>query len=282
MKNLILLLFLSSLSFGWSQTKVKSFYFPFSQKEPTLYSQEQLAKLKYSAQNGSVKILEINAFTDSVGSASFNDTLALQRLKYVSQRLPINESVVLNAYALQRPYQIDAILNWRRVDVVYEIIPEQKEELSADATNDVTNPNDTSVQEEDLSHLADDPEVATEQKETFASSLREMTPLVLDITFKEGTSKILESSYSEITKLVVFLKENPTVKAEIRGHVCCGNNMRISQSRAKSVYRRLVKQGVSKDRLAYRGMSNKEPLVFPETTNADRQKNRRVDVKLYK
>jgi flagellar motor protein MotB len=55
--------------------------------------------------------------------------------------------------------------------------------------------------------------------------------------------------------------------------------MRISKARAKAVYHELIKQGVEKDRLDYVGMSNTEPLVFPEKTNADRQRNRRVDVK---
>jgi outer membrane protein OmpA-like peptidoglycan-associated protein len=56
--------------------------------------------------------------------------------------------------------------------------------------------------------------------------------------------------------------------------------MRISKSRARSVYNELVHLGIDKSRLDYVGMSNTEPLVFPEKTNADRQRNRRVDVKI--
>lgn len=278
--NIILLLFTLT---GFAQTKVKSFYFLLNQKVPTPYSQEQLSKFNTTASNGTIRILEINAFTDSIGTASFNDTLAQIRLSYISERLPLSPDVKLNAYAFQRPYTVENVLNWRRVDVIYMMTPDNQVELSADVNNEIIVQSDSNEQKEDLSHLNDDPEVNSNEKaDAFSESMAEMKPLVLDISFKEGTSKILESSYREITKLVVYMKENPGVKAEIRGHVCCGNNMRISQSRAKSVYKRLIKQGVSKDRLSYRGMSNKEPLVFPETTNADRQKNRRVDVKLYK
>ena len=40
----------------------------------------------------------------------------------------------------------------------------------------------------------------------------------------------------------------------------------------------MVDLGISKKRLSYKGMSNNEPLVFPELSDADRQRNRRVDV----
>jgi flagellar motor protein MotB len=49
--------------------------------------------------------------------------------------------------------------------------------------------------------------------------------------------------------------------------------------RAKTVYKRLIQLGVKKNRLSFVGRSNLEPIIFPEKTNADRQKNRRVDVK---
>jgi outer membrane protein OmpA-like peptidoglycan-associated protein len=101
---------------------------------------------------------------------------------------------------------------------------------------------------------------------------------VLDIQFVEGKSQLLESSQKEVKKLADYLKQNPKLKAEIRGHVCCGNNMAISKMRAKTVYKRLIQLGVKKNRLSFVGRSNLEPIVFPEKTNADRQKNRRVDV----
>lgn len=282
MKNIILLFSLSISLLGWSQKEVKSFYFSLGQDEPTKYSQEQLSILNYSLNNGAVKILEINAFTDSIGSESYNENLASLRLKYITDHLDINEKVILNKYALQRPYKIDPVLNWRRVDVIYEIINENIELTSIKNNEQISDPNDTINLKKEVNSFSEDVDTLRVEKETFDSSLNEMTPFIMDISFKEGTSKILESSFSEITKLVIYLKENPTIKAEIRGHVCCGNNMRVSRSRAKSVYKRLIKQGVDKDRLAFRGMSNKEPLVFPETTNEDRQKNRRVDVNLYK
>jgi outer membrane protein OmpA-like peptidoglycan-associated protein len=280
MKTIVNIILLILALNGFTQTELKSFYFHKNQKVPTPYSQEQLSKFSSKVATGTIIILEINAFTDSLGAVSFNDTLSQIRLNYISKRLPVNQNVKLNSYGLQRPYRVDNVLNWRRVDVIYLIASDIPE--SADFTNDINIQEAQNDKKEDLSLLNEKLETTTNDKtDVFSKSMADMKPLVLDISFKEGTSKILESSYMEITRLVIYLKENPSVKAEIRGHVCCGNNMHISQSRAKSVYKRLIKQGISKNRLSFKGMSNKEPLVFPETTNADRQKNRRVDVNLY-
>jgi flagellar motor protein MotB len=111
------------------------------------------------------------------------------------------------------------------------------------------------------------------------TALEDSLPFILNISFIEGTTKIESKSFVEIKKLADYLNSNQnTYTILIRGHVCCGKNMRISRNRAKAVYEELLKLGVEKSRLAYIGMSNKEPLVYPEKTNADRQKNRRVDI----
>ncbi|MEY4604178.1 MAG: hypothetical protein RIT43_1470 [Bacteroidota bacterium] len=105
-------------------------------------------------------------------------------------------------------------------------------------------------------------------------------PYLLNIKFIEGKSKIQGESFAELERLFKYLKDNPNLNVIIRGHVCCGNNDRISKNRAKAVFRELSKRGIAKSRMQYIGMSNRDPLVYPEVSNSDRQKNRRVDVKL--
>lgn len=277
----ILLLILSVSSNALSQTKVKSFYFMTNQIEPTLYSQNQFALFKTSFVNGDIQIIEINAFTDSIGSRKSNDSLALKRLNYFANQLSLNTSIKQNAYAFERPYVLERSINNRRVDIFYTMSEEATmpmDEITENAHGQVelTSEMDTLS----IEHLINDPEIVLPTNiNGFENSLKSMAPLVLDIQFVEGKSQLLESSQKEVKKLADYLKENPKVKAEIRGHVCCGNNMAISKMRAKTVYKRLIKLGVKKDRLSYVGKSNLEPIVFPEKTNADRQKNRRVDVK---
>lgn len=277
----ILLFILSISGSTLSQTKVKSFYFMTNQVEPTLYSQNQFALLKTSFVNGDIQIIEINAFTDSTGSRKSNDSLALKRLNYFANQLSLNTSIKQNAYALERPYVLERSINNRRVDIFYTMseeatIPLDETTENAHGQVELTAEMDTLSNE----HLINDPEIVSSANiNEFENSLKSMTPLVLDIQFVEGKSQLLESSQKEVQKLADYLKENPKVKAEIRGHVCCGNNMAISKMRAKTVYKRLIQLGVKKNRLSFVGRSNLEPIVFPEKTNADRQKNRRVDVK---
>lgn len=278
----ILVIFVFVSSTVLSQTKVKSFYFMTNQVEPTLYSQNQFVLLKTSFEKGNIEIHEINAFTDSTGSRKSNDSLAIKRLTYFTQQLSLSPSVKQNAYALERPYELDRSINHRRVDIFYTISSQANVPINEIAANEdghieVITEIDTLSNE----HLINDPEIVLPSNlNEFENSLITMKPLVLDIQFVEGKSQLLESSQKEVKKLADFLNENPKVNAEIRGHVCCGNNMTISKIRAKTVYKRLIKLGVKKDRLSYVGRSNLEPIIFPEKTNADRQKNRRVDVRL--
>jgi outer membrane protein OmpA-like peptidoglycan-associated protein len=252
-----------------------------NQVEPTIYSRNQFELLKTSFVNGDIQITEINAFTDSTGSRKSNDSLALKRLNYFANQLSLNPSIKQNAYALERPYVLEKSINNRRVDIFYTISEQTTMPLNEIAENEhgkveLTSEMDTLSNE----HLINDPEIVLPTNiNGFENSLKSMAPLVLDIQFVEGKSQLLESSQKEVKKLADYLKENPKVKAEIRGHVCCGNNMAISKMRAKTVYKRLIQLGVKKNRLSFVGRSNLEPIIFPEKTNADRQKNRRVDVK---
>jgi outer membrane protein OmpA-like peptidoglycan-associated protein len=276
----ILLFILSISGSALSQTKVKSFYFVTNQVEPTIYSQNQFELLKTSFVNGDIQITEINAFTDSTGSRKSNDSLALKRLNYFANQLSLNPSIKQNAYALERPYVLEKSINNRRVDIFYTMSKQATISLGEIAVTENGKVEPISgIDTISNEHLINDPEIVLPTNIIgFENSLRSLTPLVLDIQFVEGKSKLLESSQKEVKRLADYLKENPKVKAEIRGHVCCGNNMAISKMRAKTVYKRLIHLGVKKNRLSFVGRSNLEPIVFPEKTNTDRQKNRRVDV----
>ncbi|GEM_PF-615402 len=279
--NILILLTLSTNLFG--QTKIKSFYFFTNKSKPTIYSQKQFDEFNRSINMGMAKIIEINAFTDSTGTVTSNDTLAAERLDYFTSRLTNTSGIKMNAYALERPYPLPSALNWRRVDIIYDI-------TLGNETNDITSSEDGKAKVEHneidsiaLKVLLKDPIVEVKQnlvdEASYTNSLKSEKPFVLDIQFIEGTAKMTAGSDKEIKKLIEFLKENPGIHATIRGHVCCGNNMRISKARAKDVYKSVINGGIERSRISFVGKSNLEPLVFPEKTSQDRQMNRRVDVK---
>ena len=82
--------------------------------------------------------------------------------------------------------------------------------------------------------------------------------------------------------LIEVMRKNPEWKLHIRGHVCCGPDQKISDKRAKNVYKYLLKKKIDSSRLSYKGYSDSKPIVFPEKTDEDAHKNRRVDFMIVK
>lgn len=251
-----------------AQTNIKSFYFERSQSVPTQYSQNQLTLFKEKINRNEIIIEKVYAYTDSIGSARFNDSLAKKRLEYVSTNLGIHNisSIPKVAHGLNRVYDAQSFLNWRRVDVYYQQLTPLQEPVEVIDTIGLK-PSEIKPQVRDTNH------------QEILTSLGNATPYILNVEFFEGTSDLDEKSLKEIRNLADFLTKNANASIIIRGHVCCGKNMPMSKKRAKTVYKELIRLGIAKSRLDYIGMSNKEPLITPELTDSDRQKNRRVDVK---
>ena len=98
-----------------------------------------------------------------------------------------------------------------------------------------------------------------------------------------GESVRIDQNYRYIMEhLVEILKKDTAIQIHIRGHVCCGPGNKISRKRAKNVFRFLKRNGIAKERITYKGYSNEIPLIFPEKTEEDEARNRRVDFILFK
>jgi len=79
-------------------------------------------------------------------------------------------------------------------------------------------------------------------------------------------------------ELFELMRDHPSVDAVIHGHVCCADDFKLSFDRALMVTDYLIARGISRDRLQYKGHSNKDPKFSPEVTEGDRLANRRVTV----
>ncbi len=84
-------------------------------------------------------------------------------------------------------------------------------------------------------------------------------------------------SYPSLSELLMVMQQYPQLKIELQGHVCCGDDYELSVERAKVVYYFLKANGISPNRMAYKGFSNSKPL-FRERTERDKAMNRRVEV----
>jgi outer membrane protein OmpA-like peptidoglycan-associated protein len=106
-------------------------------------------------------------------------------------------------------------------------------------------------------------------------------PVVLRNVFFDTGSAILrpESSY-ELNRLATLLKENASLRVEIRGHTdnvgSDENNLLLSSTRAESVVKYLAAQGIAADRLRSQGLGESLPIANNDT-NEGRQSNRRTE-----
>jgi outer membrane protein OmpA-like peptidoglycan-associated protein/tetratricopeptide (TPR) repeat protein len=100
-----------------------------------------------------------------------------------------------------------------------------------------------------------------------------------DIYFAFNSFNLTRESESVLDLLIEFLAENPSIYIEIQGHTDnIGNdadNMKLSASRAKSVYNYLVSNNIDPKRLTYRGFGKTVPVATNDTEEG-RAKNRRT------
>lgn len=266
-KWLIISLTLIFASTIHAQVKVDSYYF-----EPgtTTYTKESLSRIdSFHVLNTKkyVQVIEINGFVEESESKKAKRLSSARIDTFVNEFQLVIHEITINNYGNKKERVPFEVKNWDRIDVYYHIDDfglTIKDEASLNPS-----PKDTSERK-----MIEIPKKEKKEREevTFGA------PQVIPIKFKGGTNKVLPESYHYLDALVDTMQNNTFLTAHIRGHVCCGNNERISTKRAKAVYKYLVKHGVESHRLSYKGYSNTLPLVFPERTNADRAKNRRVDI----
>ena len=104
-----------------------------------------------------------------------------------------------------------------------------------------------------------------------------------NILFETGKSVLTTGSYTELDRLLNIMKENAQMKIEISGHTDkTGSeplNFKLSESRAKVVVEYLVKNGIDRVRIEFRGYGSLQPIA-DNNTAAGRGKNRRVEFKI--
>lgn len=280
----LLVIFLCSSAFISNATiEMQSVYFDKYASEPTEDSQVKLKKLMARIAENHFQLIEINSFSAIEGGTERNKELSTKRLQFVMDFLNLEPGyLTINSYGDQRiPINFEAS-SWNRVDIYYSTEPSFRIPAEDSAPSQPSDTTETLTIEESIQPLPiKEPNDADSLEAMSVAEFSDIpfdTPIVLRLEFKGGTNKIKSNSEVHLEHLFKTMNEHPTLHALLRGHVCCGNNKFMSKRRAKFVYKYLVERGISKDRLSYLGLSNNNPLVFPERTSIDRSTNRRVDV----
>lgn len=116
-----------------------------------------------------------------------------------------------------------------------------------------------------------------------------------NIFFDYNKYSLRSASKNELERLTKLMEDNPSLVIEISGHTDTrGNdnyNQKLSENRARSVVNYLIENGVSKDRLVYKGYGEEQTLIsdaeIAKMKNAQsredaHQMNRRTEFKILK
>jgi outer membrane protein OmpA-like peptidoglycan-associated protein len=105
-----------------------------------------------------------------------------------------------------------------------------------------------------------------------------------DITFAQGQATLQPSFLATLDQVAASLNLYPKTTIDIIGHASTEGsdqtNLDLSYRRAESVRGYLQSKGVLSQRMATGGLGEKQPIVFPDDTEAKRSVNRRVQVVL--
>lgn len=114
-------------------------------------------------------------------------------------------------------------------------------------------------------------------------ALKRSTAQIDSVRYEKGAVDVKEQQARVLEQVRGVLKTFPHARFEIVGHTCdLGSkqgNLTLSRQRARSLHDFLLANGVPDERLKSRGVADAEPLV-PNTNEANRRKNRRVEIEI--
>jgi outer membrane protein OmpA-like peptidoglycan-associated protein len=274
----ILGFFLYTSAHAQDQKDTSFIYFSFDSDDLTTNARQQLQEFLEIFQNKPGN-LTIYGHCDIKGSHEYNDRLSQKRTTVVKQWLKENgvagEYITLvKGWGKRNPVnnnssEDERSLN-RRVEIIFDILKENPGQ---------SNKPDT---------------VKTFSQKTI-ETIKEGEKLVLpNINFQGGLHRFQPSALPSLKELLETLKSRPTLEIEIQGHICCRANSdvdgldmetggwNLSETRAMAVYDYLVENGINKSRMSFKGLAGGFPLIYPEMNEADRNKNRRVEILIIK
>lgn len=271
MKAFLFLLFLSTVVYSQTLTSI---YFKNNSYELTNESKRKLDSL---AKLETKLTFRIFGNANPLGNEVLNKTLSENRAKtvsgYLSSKIAKNIRLT-SAIGLGISKQINdnssesLLAKNRRVDIFIERYFEKGEKISRKV----------------YPSFFDMKIAAMKVKDTFS---------LPDVNFIGGRHIWLPQAKPKLYQLYKILNENPTLEVELQGHICCDyenfdgedqdlGTFNLSFTRAQSIKDFLLAMGIDAKRIKAEGAGHLNPVVYPEQTESDRTKNRRVEIVLLK
>ena len=242
---------LSNFCFAQKQFEV---FFDFNKDFPN-----QQSILNFNEWKSSVKISEvfqIEGYCDSVDTKNYNKKLAERRIESIVKLLKsssVKISKDIKKIAVGKDFQQSQIQDEnRKVIITYTEIQ-------------------TEIPKSALYESIKNAKVG----ETIKLS---------NIYFYNNSARIVPKSEPTLYDLLCVMEENPNLKIEIQGHICCqlvSDVNDISTARAKAIFNFLIRYKINRNRMTFKGYGTSQPIYkIPEKTEAEANENRRVEVKI--
>jgi OmpA-OmpF porin, OOP family len=134
--------------------------------------------------------------------------------------------------------------------------------------------------------VVDNEDISPVSKDIFLQPIEVgLTVRLKNIYFAFDKTDLKKESFTELNKVVEFLKSNPSVEIEIAGHTDNKGsdeyNLNLSQGRCQSVVNYLISQGIESARLTPHGYGESAPIESNDT-EAGQANNRRVEFTVMK
>ena len=286
MKYLCLIVLLSAIS-GVSAQEQFSVFFDSNKHELTAAERTRLDG--WILANPEVKILAIHGFTDEDGTTGFNDTLASRRVNSiystVKGKLKIRDDFKTISFGEKFNQSKNKAEN-RKATIFYLQPKDLARENEILGLAPMVKPKKVIEYPSKISVRNPDGKVVEYKLDTiFMKKVNEAKTgerLKLEnLNFVVNTFAIVPESRAKMFELLLVMQNNPDLKIEIHGHLCCQpvDRLDLSTQRAKAIYNFLIANEIYKGRLSYKGFGSTQPIYpLPEKNEAERAANRRVEI----
>ncbi len=240
----IYFLFLAASCFAQNEVRKDSLSVLFAYNQSEILDTDQFLEQLKKVDVSSLSVVRLIGYTDSSGSFSRNTHLAADRIRSVED--------LLKTTALSRV---------------------KIETVNANETSGFRLVPDEQNRRVDLLFYG--------KKEVPKLAFELNKPLNLNINFIGGSAEFLSTSYPNLIKLRNLMVEDTTLLLKLHGHVCCADDMELSEKRAYAVMSYLSQNDVDYQRMSAEGFSNSKRLV-PDDSETNMSLNRRVEAIFYR
>ena len=258
MKKTLLLYLL--FSFGVQAQEKFNVYFDFDAYN---LNEEAVKKINsWIAEGKDYEVIKIYGFCDWKGTNQYNDSLAIKRVYAVydflkESKIEVRKDTEIRGFG--EDFEQSKVQGEnRRVTIIFQ---EKKKVIP----------------------IENKPEVTTEPLKDKIKAAKKGDLVKLDnIYFFNNSAKVVPKSEPVLFELLCAMNDNPNLKIEIQGHICCKSPNQpdgVSEARAKAVYNYLIRNKIVRNRMTYKGYGVSRPIhPIPEKNVMEEDENRRVEI----